>query len=273
MKILSIHIFSLYKDKPIILSSAFSVAFVSIFQRGTLKDFLNFHSRLVIERVKTETHAQVQLEKGSKIFLYTDGIPEARNANEQFGFERTLESLNRNKDSTPQNICRKLVNDIETFRGEEIQFDDITMMCLEYRGKSGDCHSVTIPADKSNIVKALAPIKELLNRLDVDPRTAYKLEVAYEEVLTNVASYAYDDNVGEMRVEYDLTESPRTLVVTVIDSGKPFNPLDIKEPDLDTPISERQIGGLGIFIVKKTMDDVEYVRKDEKNILIMKKVI
>ena len=64
MKILSIHIFSLYKDKPIILSSAFSVAFVSIFQRGTLKDFLNFHSRLVIERVKTETHAQVQLEKG-----------------------------------------------------------------------------------------------------------------------------------------------------------------------------------------------------------------
>ena len=64
MKILSIHIFSLYKDKPIILSSAFSVSFVSIFQRGTLKDFLNFHSRLVIERVKTETHAQVQLEKG-----------------------------------------------------------------------------------------------------------------------------------------------------------------------------------------------------------------
>ena len=216
---------------------------------------------------------QVQLEKGSKIFLYTDGIPEARNANEQFGFDRTLESLNRNKDSTPQNICRKLVNDIETFRGEENQFDDITMMCLEYRGKSGDCHSVTIPADKSNIVKALAPIKELLNRLDVDPRTAYKLEVAYEEVLTNVASYAYDDKVGEMRVEYDLTESPRTLVVTVIDSGKPFNPLDIKEPDLDTPISERPIGGLGIFIVKKTMDDVEYVRKDEKNILIMKKVI
>ena len=64
MKILSIHIFSLYKSKPIILSSAFSLAFVSIFQRGTLKDFLNFHSRLVIERVQKDTHAQVQLEKG-----------------------------------------------------------------------------------------------------------------------------------------------------------------------------------------------------------------
>ena len=64
MKILSIHIFSLYNNKPIILSSAFSLAFVSIFQRGTLKDFLNFHSRLVIERVQKDTHAQVQLEKG-----------------------------------------------------------------------------------------------------------------------------------------------------------------------------------------------------------------
>ena len=64
MRILSIHVFSLYKDKPIILSSAFALSFVSIFQRGTLKDFLNFHSRLVIERVEKDTHAQVQLEKG-----------------------------------------------------------------------------------------------------------------------------------------------------------------------------------------------------------------
>jgi synaptobrevin family protein YKT6 len=64
MKILSIHVFSLYNDKPIILSSAFALSFVSIFQRGTLKDFLNFHSRLVIERVAKDTHAQVQLEKG-----------------------------------------------------------------------------------------------------------------------------------------------------------------------------------------------------------------
>ena len=64
MKILSIHIFSLYGSKPIILSSAFALSFVSIFQRGTLKDFLNFHSRLVIERVTQDTHAQVQLEKG-----------------------------------------------------------------------------------------------------------------------------------------------------------------------------------------------------------------
>ena len=64
MRILSIHVFSLYKAKPIILSSAFTLSFVSIFQRGTLKDFLNFHSRLVIERVEKDTHAQVQLEKG-----------------------------------------------------------------------------------------------------------------------------------------------------------------------------------------------------------------
>ena len=64
MKILSIHIFSLYYEKPIILSSAFSLSFVSIFQRGILKDFLNFHSRLVIDRVPKDTNAEIQLEKG-----------------------------------------------------------------------------------------------------------------------------------------------------------------------------------------------------------------
>jgi len=64
MRILSIHVFSLYKDKPIILASAFQLDFVSIFQRPTLKNFINFHSRLVIERVQKDTHAQVQLEKG-----------------------------------------------------------------------------------------------------------------------------------------------------------------------------------------------------------------
>ena len=64
MKILSIHVFSLYQNKPIILSSAFSLSFISIFQRGTLKEFLNFHSRLIIERVSQDTYAQVQLEKG-----------------------------------------------------------------------------------------------------------------------------------------------------------------------------------------------------------------
>ena len=64
MKIISIHIFSLYQDKPIILSSAFSLSFISIFQRGTMKEFLNFHSRLVIERLSKDTSAQIQLEKG-----------------------------------------------------------------------------------------------------------------------------------------------------------------------------------------------------------------
>lgn len=64
MRIISIHVFSLYKEKPIILSSAFEVSFVSIFQRGTLKEFLNFHSRLVVGRIQKDTHAQVQLEKG-----------------------------------------------------------------------------------------------------------------------------------------------------------------------------------------------------------------
>ena len=216
---------------------------------------------------------QIQLERGSKIFLYTDGVPEARNHVEQFGFPRTLKSLNKNKDKSPHDICTNLVDDLEKFIGTENQFDDITMLCLEYRGKNHECSSITVQAERGNISRAIFPISELLKKHEIEHKVIYKIEVALEEVLTNVASYAYEDKIGDMTIEYDVIDSPRTLVVKVIDSGKEFNPLEIKEPDLDTPIEERPIGGLGIFIVKKTMDEMEYVRKDGKNILIMKKAI
>lgn len=220
------------------------------------------------------TEYQIQLEKGDKLFVYTDGVPEARDANEQFSMERTIVSLRKNESLSPEEICKNLLNDLTTFIGDNTQFDDITMLCLEYRGYEKDkLNKISLHTEVDNVSKGIAPIVSLLNELGVDSGVVYKIELAIDELLTNVFSYAYAPGTGKIEIEYEILESPRTLSVTIIDEGKEFNPLDSNDPDISLPSEERQIGGLGLFIVKKTMDEIKYDRKNNKNILTIKKRI
>ena len=219
------------------------------------------------------TEYEIQLEKGSKLFLYTDGVPEARDSEKQFGMVRAVDSLNKYKDLSVTEICNNLLGDLDAFIGSNKQFDDITMLCLEYRGQENSVHTVNIPAKKENIASGIVPIISLLNSIGVEHKIVYKIEVAIEEILTNVASYAYGGEEGNIEVKYQLLDSPRTIVITVIDEGVEFNPLESEDPDITLSIEERGIGGLGIFIVKNTMDEMEYKRDGNKNVLIMKKKV
>jgi sigma-B regulation protein RsbU (phosphoserine phosphatase) len=165
-----------------------------------------------------------------------------------------------------------VLKDLTEFIGHNDQFDDITMLCLEYRGPSLHHKKVTLPADKSRIAEGIAPVLALLEESGADHKTIYKVELALDEVLTNVASYAYAPELGDVTIEYGiLADEERTLQVSIIDSGKEFNPLQNEDPDTTLSAEERGIGGLGLFLVKKSMDEVTYRRKDEKNILTMKK--
>ena len=169
---------------------------------------------------------------------------------------------------------QNLLNDLTTFIGDNTQFDDITMLCLEYRGYEKDkLNKISLHTEVDNVSKGIAPIVSLLNELGVDSGVVYKIELAIDELLTNVFSYAYAPGTGKIEIEYEILESPRTLSVTIIDEGKEFNPLDSDDPDISLPSEERQIGGLGLFIVKKTMDEIKYDRKNNKNILTIKKRI
>lgn len=132
-------------------------------------------------------------------------------------------------------------------------------------------HSYTMEADVSNLEKILEPILKELESLDVVYKTVYQLNLALEELVTNVCSYAYYPDKGMIHISYEVKEDPKRLIVTIIDEGRPFNPLEMDEPDLNASIQDRKIGGLGLFIVKKTMDNIEYVRKDNKNILTITK--
>lgn len=132
---------------------------------------------------------------------------------------------------------------------------------------------ITIPANKNEIEKGINPIIALLEDAETDFKLINKIEVAIDEILTNIALYAYTPNKGDIDIDYELDEENRNLTIIITDEGKEFDPLAKEDPDINLDEKDRQIGGLGIFIVKTVMDEVSYQRKDNKNILTLKRKI
>ncbi|MBO5529045.1 MAG: ATP-binding protein [Bacilli bacterium] len=132
---------------------------------------------------------------------------------------------------------------------------------------------IVIPADKKVIAKGIEPIIALLEDHDADFKLLNKIELALDELYTNIASYAYEPGTGDIEIDYDFDEETRLLTIIIADSGKAFDPLAKEDPNIALPAESRQIGGLGIFIVKNVMDETTYCRVDNKNILTLKKKI
>ena len=101
----------------------------------------------------------------------------------------------------------------------------------------------------------------------------FKIRLSIEETVENVVQYAYKDSIGWMEVETNLDDKALMLTVTLKDAGKPFNPLEMPDPDITSSVEERKIGGLGIYLCKQLMDEVLYRYEDGCNILTMKKEI
>ena len=122
-----------------------------------------------------------------------------------------------------------------------------------------------------NVPKVVDWVEEQLEEYDCPPKVQMQISVSIDEVFTNIASYAYANGVGQATVRLDVLQDPACVRLTFLDSGIPFDPLAKKDPDVSLSIEERQIGGLGIFMVKKLMDDVQYEYRDGKNILTLYK--
>ena len=132
---------------------------------------------------------------------------------------------------------------------------------------------LTLEARLANLQQVLDFVDENLTSMRCPMKILMQIDVAVEEIFVNVASYAYTPNTGSVTIRMDLQEKPRAVVITFIDSGIPYNPLAKEDPDVSLSAEERSIGGLGIFMVKKTMDKMEYEYTDKQNILKMYKVI
>ena len=216
---------------------------------------------------------EVQLSKGDTIFLYTDGVTEATNANnELFGNDRLVSALNIKCDFSTPELLDQVKSEIDKFVGEAPQFDDITMMALKYFG--GDkVKELTIDATVENIEKVTEFINEQLEAHGCSMKAQMQIDVAIDELFSNIAHYAYNPDVGPATVRVEIRDNPLSVIITFIDNGKPYDPLKKTDPDVTLSAEDREIGGLGIFLVKKTMDDVSYEYKDGQNILTIKKNI
>ena len=132
---------------------------------------------------------------------------------------------------------------------------------------------IEVEAIIENLHSVLAFVDEQLDEVNCSSSTKMTVEVAVEELFVNIASYAYEDVVGKATIQTTLLENPLAIEITLIDSGIPYNPLERKDPDITLPLHKRKRGGLGVFMVKVTMDDVEYEYKDGKNILTIRKAL
>ena len=128
-----------------------------------------------------------------------------------------------------------------------------------------------IEATLDQLDEVLAFVGEELEKYSADQKVNIQISIAVEEVFVNIAHYAYKPNVGDAVIQIAFDDDPKSVTITFIDSGMEFDPLAKPDPDVTLPAEDRQIGGLGIYMVKKSMDDVTYERKDGKNILTISK--
>lgn len=130
---------------------------------------------------------------------------------------------------------------------------------------------LTIDATVENLEQVTDFVDEQLEELDCPLKAMMQINVAIDELFGNIADYAYRPDVGPATVQVEVVKAPLSVVITFIDNGKPFDPLSAEDPDITLPEADRPVGGLGIYLVKKNMDEITYEYRDGKNILQIKK--
>ena len=228
---------------------------------------------------------EFDMEPGDKIFLYTDGVNEAQGKDAvQFDIDRLLAVLNENREKRSEEICCQVKEAVDAFVGKDPQFDDMTMMALAFRGyrREGLRMTGSILVDASE--DALDEINEFLggklSETSFDPNVQFQLELAVEEIFVNIFSYAYEDPDEEMKasplfgkveVSCEIQSEPAEITLSFRDGGRAFNPLEAQEADTSGEMFLEKEGGFGIHMVKETMDEVTYERKDGANVLTIRK--
>ncbi len=209
----------------------------------------------------------ITLDKGDIVYLYTDGITEADTVDEElYGEERLLKCFDNASAMTAKQIVDTVKESVDAFVQDNDQFDDMTMLCFRFNGKAEE---LTLDATLENVEKATDFVSKIASAQQFTSKDIYQIEISVDEIVSNVARYAYGEKTGKVTVSVDCDD--KRLSVTVTDSGTPYNPLEKEDPDTTLSAEERGIGGYGIFIVKKVMDNVTYKYKAGHNVLTMQK--
>lgn len=217
------------------------------------------------------------LMPGTTLLLYTDGLTETADTERRlFGLQRvidaTRECLEQGKTS-PRVLMDTLHEKATQFAGEARQSDDLTMLALYYHRPDETIildEAITLSNDLKQVPELNSFVKSVGERLNLEPSLSSQLMLAVEEAVVNVMSYAYPiGSVGEISVDARATEQSLKFIIT--DEGKAFDPTIGGNADITLSVEDRPIGGLGILLVKKLMDSVNYERINGKNVLTLKK--
>ena len=223
------------------------------------------------------TLQEAQVFTGTTIFLFTDGLTEAMDANQsQFQMERVTDVASQalaKQHLEPQQLISEMTEAVHQFVGNAEQSDDLTMMAIQYIRQQSDVKlrkSLVLPNDTQEVPRLNDFVAEVCEAVGLDSIVAMQVKLAIEEAVVNVMKYAYPQGTrGDVTIE--AVSNDVRLKFTIIDSGKPFDPTVLPEVDTTLPAKERRIGGLGIHIVRQFMDSINYERSGNLNILAIRK--
>ena len=238
-----------------------------VFKRnGEFFEYLKARSGMVLagmEGIKYRKN-EFQLTPGDRIYLYTDGVTEATNNNaELYGEDRLLDFVNSLNNTEPESLCTLIKEDVDKFVGTAPQFDDITMLALNFDAIIDEENISIVPDEDSR--KAVGEFADSLSgKLKIVTKVANKINIVFDEIYTNIVNYSKATCAS---VSYSIENGK--LRISFTDNGIPYNPLEATEPDTTLSAEEREIGGLGIFMVKKMTESMEYEYTDDKNVLTL----
>ncbi|MBQ3754057.1 MAG: SpoIIE family protein phosphatase [Prevotella sp.] len=218
----------------------------------------------------------VTMQPGSTIFLYTDGLTEARNASRDFfGLGHIEALLGQCADATPEEIVDKVVAEVGQFAGETEQSDDLTLLAVRFTPSENVLtldEQITLSNDVKEVARLGTFFKDVTARLGIGKPLAPKLRLAVEEAVVNVMEYAYPAGQrGDVTVRATFDGSRLKFVIT--DTGIAFNPTEAAGADTTLSAEERPVGGLGILLTRELMDFINYERIDGRNTLTLMKRI
>ena len=219
------------------------------------------------------TLQEATIDPGTTIFLYTDGLTEAEDAeHNQFREQRVFDVIHQSPNA-PKQLIEAMTEAVHRFVGNAEQSDDLTMLALQYKRHQPDIHyqrSITLPNDVQTIPKLAGFIDTVCEAAGFDMGMCMKMNLAIEEAVVNVMNYAYPKGV-KGTVSIDATISDKGLKFVISDNGKPFDPTAKAEVDTTLSAEERGIGGLGIHLIRQIMDSINYEYVGGRNILTLLK--
>lgn len=240
---------------------------------------LQVHPGFILAGIEDTAYRPERLEmgEGDCIFMYTDGVTEASRSDLSFFDEnRLLQTLNTHREGGMTALLKGVKQTLDDFVDGAPQSDDMTMLGLAFLAKkTGDdkMKEVIVPASADALPTVLSFIDKGLDATGSAPKVRMQLEIAVEEIFANIVFHAYQDAQGEKPVVVQMAvyQDPIRAIVCFRDRGAPYNPLRQPEPDITLDADERELGGLGVYMAKKSVDKMEYEYFDGQNVLTMTK--